>query len=128
MISIFGALGCICLLFILRILLRNQKAAFAAYVLITALPDSLIDIRVFPIGLVLNAVLLFVMMRFGLVAVTLAAFVSNLLASFPITLEASAWYSGAGYTALAIFAAIVLYAFRTSLAGRPFLGPSRLDD
>jgi hypothetical protein len=40
----------------------------------------------------------------------------------------SAWYSSYGFAALAIFAAIVLYAFRTSLGGRPLLAPSRLDD
>jgi hypothetical protein len=44
------------------------------------------------------------------------------------TLDASAWYAGYGYAVLAVFAAIVLYAFRTSLGGRPLLAPSRLDD
>jgi hypothetical protein len=47
---------------------------------------------------------------------------------FPITLDASAWYSGYGYLALSIWAAIVLYAFRTSLGGRPLLASSHLDD
>jgi hypothetical protein len=46
----------------------------------------------------------------------------------PITLDASAWYAPYGYAALAIIAAIVLYAFRTSLGGRPLLAPSPIDD
>jgi len=92
------------------------------------LPDALTDIRAFPIALVMGAAYLFVMMRFGLVAIALASFILGLLSSFPITLETSAWYSGAGYTALVIFAAIVLYAFRFSLGGRPLLSPSRLDE
>ena len=68
------------------------------------------------------------MMRFGLVAIALLSFVAGFLSSFPITFEASAWYSGAGYTALVIFAAIVLYAFRTSLGGRALLAAARLDE
>jgi len=46
----------------------------------------------------------------------------------PMTLDTSAWYAGYGYTALAIFAAIVLFAFRFSLGGRPLLASSHLDD
>jgi hypothetical protein len=126
--GIFSALVGVCLLFILRILLRNQKAAFAALVLLMTLPDALTDIRAFPIALVMGAAYLFVMMRFGLVAIALASFILGLLSSFPITLETSAWYSGAGYTALVIFAAIVLYAFRTSLGGRPLIGTAQLDE
>ncbi len=128
MVSIMVPLGLICLLFILRILLRNQKAAFAAFILITALIGALSDMRAYPIELIVTGVYLFVLMRFGLVAIALCFFAANLLSSFPITLEASAWYSGAGYTALAILAAIVLYAFRTSLGGRPMLGRASLED
>ena len=47
--------------------------------------------------------------------------------NFPLTLDASAWYSGYGFAALLIFAAVVLYAFRNSLGGRPLLGAPPLD-
>jgi len=126
--DIMVPLGLICLLFILRILLRNQKAALAAWVLILALVSALTDIRAFPISLIVSGLYLFVLMRFGLVAIALSSFVDSLLVTFPITLEASAWYSGAGYAALAIFAAIVLYAFRASLGGRPIFGRASLED
>jgi hypothetical protein len=46
----------------------------------------------------------------------------------PATLDTSAWYFGTGLGALAVLAVIVLYAFRTSLGGRPLLAPSHLDD
>ena len=59
----------------------------------------------------------------------LASYFTNaLFIGGPSTLDASAWYAGYGLAALAIFAAIVLYAFRTSLGGRPLLASSRLDD
>ena len=57
----------------------------------------------------------------------LSVFMVNFFLRFPVTLQASAWYSGAGYVALAILAVIILYAFRASLGGRPLLAPSRLD-
>jgi hypothetical protein len=45
-----------------------------------------------------------------------------------ITLDASAWYAPYGYAALAMLAAIVLYAFRTSLGGQPLFGRASLED
>jgi hypothetical protein len=58
----------------------------------------------------------------------IAAFVMSILFEVPTTLDTSAWYSGYGYAALAIFAAIVLYAFRFSLGGRPLIAAPHLDD
>jgi hypothetical protein len=46
----------------------------------------------------------------------------------PLTLDVSSWYARCSFTAVAIFAAIVLYAFRTSLGGRPIFGTPRLDE
>jgi hypothetical protein len=40
----------------------------------------------------------------------------------------SACYARYGYFALAIFAAIVLYAFYTSLGGRPLIAAPQLDE
>jgi len=45
-----------------------------------------------------------------------------------MTLDASAWYASYGYLALVTFGAMVLYAFRTSLGGRPLLAAQHLDD
>ena len=115
------------LLFLLRVLLRNQKAAIAAWILLWS-TLSLNSPWFFALSLVSNALILLVLMRFGLVAYALYFFTSFFIGAFPLTLDASAWYSHAGFAALAIFAAIVLYAFRYSLGGRPLLATSRLDD
>lgn len=53
------------------------------------------------------------MMRFDLLVLAVALVLWNLCMSFPLTLDASAWYSG--YGVLAVFAAIVFYAFRKAL-------------
>ena len=128
-ISLLTNLGLVGLLLFLRVILRNDKATLAASVLLLALTMlASASIWGFIYALVLSAMVLFFLMRFGL----LAACFSNLTALFfynvPITLDASAWYKVYGYTALAIFAAIVIYAFRTSLGGRPMFGTPRLDD
>jgi hypothetical protein len=124
-----GLLG-IFLLFLLRVLLRNQKAAIAAWILLWLVSSttSLISPWYFALSLVSYALVLFVLMRFGLVAYAFYFFSLLFFSVFPATLDASAWYSHAGFAALAIFAAIVLYAFRTSLGGRPMLGRASLED
>ena len=86
------------------------------------------NLWVFALRIVTAALLFFVLFRFGLVATVLTVFSDNLFANFPITLDASAWYSGVGYAVLMIFAAFVLYAFRTSLGGRPLFSAPHLDD
>ncbi len=126
--EIFVGLSLICLLFILRIMLRNQKAAFAAFIVIFALIPGLSDIGYVPISLVVISLSLFVLMRFGLVVLIFFTFLYDFFSIVPTTLDASAWYSGYGFAALAILAVIVLYAFRTSLGGRPLLASSHFDD
>ena len=81
-----------------------------------------------PASLITVTLYLLVLMRFGLVAIVLADCVAGLFLTFPNALEASAWYSDTGYAALAIFAVVVLYAFRTSLGGRPLITAPNLDD
>ena len=120
-------LAIVCLLFFIQILLRNQKAAIilCCFVLILIyMPASVLS---FASLFVFMAAWLFVLMRFGLIGGIFYLLVSYIVRA-PITFDASAWYSGYGYAALAIFAAIVLYAFYTSLGGRPLLASSRLDD
>ena len=65
---------------------------------------------------------------FGLVALIISASTTLLLVTFPVTYEISAWYSSYHLAALAIYAVVVLYAFRTSLGGRPVFGTPRLDE
>jgi len=71
---------------------------------------------------------LFVIFRFGLVAFIAEALFFNILLASPITIELSAWYSEIGLMGLFLLLALSLYAFHTSLGGRPIFGTSRLDD
>jgi len=119
----------ICFIFLLGILLRNQKAAIAATVILGAvLLTAGNSWWFFPVVLVVSSLVTFVLMRFGIVAALASYFTYSLFTGAPSTLDTSAWYAGYGLAAIAIFAAIVLYAFRFSLGGRPLLTSSRLDD
>jgi serine/threonine protein kinase len=123
------SLALVCLLLILLILLRNQKAAIAACLLLLSSLNLFSNYPwYFPVALVVAIINLFALTRFGLVALVLVTFSYQTFARLSIGLDASAWYAGYGFAALAIFAAIVLYAFRYSLGGRPLLAPSSFDD
>jgi serine/threonine protein kinase len=127
---ILESLPQVCLLVIMRGLLRNQSAAMIACVLLFALVNLPPNLSIFTVTETLIGTVLFftVLMRFGLLAAAFGWFATNIFQRYPITFDASAWYSGYGFAALAILAVIVLYAFRTSLGGRPLLASSQLDD
>jgi hypothetical protein len=66
--------------------------------------------------------------RLGFLALATQILFGLILVYFPITPQLSAWYSWIGLTGLALLFAFALYAFRTSLGGRPIFGTPRLDD
>jgi serine/threonine-protein kinase len=125
--SIVMGLIALCLLMIMKVLVRNQIAAVILCIIIAAMAALLTNIG--PIAALIYSTLFYlVLVRFGILAVILWAFANTILVGSPITLESSAWYSRYGYLGLTIFAAIVLYAFYTSFGGRPIFGTPRLDD
>ena|GEM_PF-1170181 len=125
---LFLTLVGISLFLILRVLLRNQKAAMVAWIMLAAaIPGYGNNVWTVAGSLSGGIICLWVLMRFGLVALAFV-YLTGLLFNSPITLDVSAWYSDYGFAVLAIFGAIVLYAFRTSLGGRPIFGTPRLDD
>jgi len=68
-----------------------------------------------------SAILLLLLMRFGLLATAAALFFQNILVCFPITTQLSAWYSGSS-CGTASTSRLTLYAFHTSLGGRRMFG------
>jgi hypothetical protein len=121
-----GALVIFCVLVVLRALLRSQIAAIAVCIIFMALTTG--PEHGYEAVLIWGVIWFFVLMRFGFLAAAFFIFASQVVVFLPVTLEGGAWYAGSGYLALAIFAAIVLYAFRTSLGGRPMLGRASLED
>jgi hypothetical protein len=125
-LSIFVGLTALCLLMIMKVLVKNQIAAVILCFIITVMVFSK---NMGPIAaLIFSTLFYLVLLRFGILSAILLIFAYDILRVSPITFESSAWYSPYGYLGLAIFAAIVLYAFYHSLGGRPLFGTPRLDD
>ncbi len=59
-----------------------------------------------------------VLTRFGLLSAVAANFVGNLLWSFPLTLNLSAWYAGYGLIPLLVVLGLAIWSCHTALAGR----------
>ena len=110
------------LIFILRVILRRNWLAAVGFVLIYALLNGLSATAAPTVaalsGAAETAVLVFVMLRFGLVSLLSASFVYVMMILFPLTTDFSLWYSGAALFAVLVIAAMAAFAFHTSLAGR----------
>jgi len=128
-VSMLVALGFTLLFFLLRAVLRKEWLAAGAFALIMAVPfehGAIAPIAVL-FGLVQAAALIFVFLRFGLLAFVFSNFFAHFL-EFPLTADSSAWYAGTSLFLLIVLAAIAVYGFRIALAGRPLLSGARLDD
>jgi serine/threonine-protein kinase len=71
------------------------------------------------LGLVNAAVLIVLLTRFGLLATFAAVLVGTIFENYLFTLDFSKPYAAAGLFGMLVIAAYAVYAFRTSLAGRP---------
>ena len=132
------------LLFVLFVLLRRRSFAMVAmilgltvtyvathggWLLANAPADhfapSLADIALFAAvqtGVILVAV------RFGLLTMLVASFVSVLLTLVPITIDSSVPYASSSRLIVATVIALAAYGWHTALAGRPMLGAIFLKD
>ena len=73
------------------------------------------------------AVILFVLVRFGLLAMIFLNVFANGLTSLPIGLDPSAWYAGYSVVSLLALIALAVYGFSISLAGRRVFSETLLD-
>jgi serine/threonine-protein kinase len=122
---LFAALMNACFLTVLRFLLRNGKAAVAAFFLVGTLNAAFSPAHPLAnlgVGSILAVGLTVVcLMRFGLLGLVGYAFVDQVFRLYPMTWQPSAWYSTATYAALISVAAIVAYSFKISLGGHRIL-------
>jgi len=114
-------------LFVLRILLRKQWAAAIAWVLLfTVLASG--DPGGWVSALIFSTLAVFVMIRFGLLALVANHVVFTILQHFPLTTQGSAWYAGIGLTGILLIASMAFYGFYTSLGGRAVFGRTILEE
>jgi hypothetical protein len=80
------------------------------------------------VGGIASVVTLFVLLRFGMLALVFTEFYLLFFTFYPITSEVTAWYAGASAFAALLGTALILYGFKSSLAGQPLFRNSLLGD
>jgi len=119
-------------LFLLRALLRKKwLTAIISVLLITFFRppsgDPFTTVTVVSI-LITTSLTVFLLLRFGLLAIVASHFFNDILGGFPLTTQMSAWYSGLSIAGILLMAAIAFYSFYTSLGGRPVFGGAVLEE
>ncbi|MGH9458663.1 MAG: serine/threonine-protein kinase [Thermoanaerobaculia bacterium] len=132
--GISSTLSALVLLLVLRLVTRNDAAAFLLTVPIWVL---VIGVTFHPAtgtlpeyGSAFGAagIGIWVLRRFGALALAMTTATMRILGYVPLTLSASEPYSPVVLGACAILALIALFAFRTSLGGKPAFGSGLLED
>jgi len=123
-ISMIEALVVLFVIFLFRVIARSEWGAAALYCLLVVTLDNL-GISHAAIGSLFSAAVgaltVYILIRYGLVAVAVLLFVNALLSRFPLTLDFSKWYAGVSLLALGTVLALAVLGFREALAGRTLL-------
>jgi serine/threonine protein kinase len=106
---------------LLRVILRNTWLAAAVFVagwvtFVTAATTAAAEFSVV-MGTILASLLLWVMIRFGVLPCVLM-FATSLSVNWPLTSDFSAWYADKGLIVVALVLALAVWSFRNALGGR----------
>ena len=129
--SLFFWLALLFVLVLLRALLRKEWAAGATWVLLFTVfgaAGSQFDPASIASQLIFFVLAVFVLIRFGLLALVAGYILRVLLTTFPLTSQGSAWYAGISLAGILLMAAIAFYGFYTSLGGRPVFGGTAFEE
>lgn len=109
------------MLFILRVLLRNQWLAAGAFVAIWTVLQTLGNAHpwiALPLIIAIYSIAAVALVRFGLVTLAVAAFTTDSIGNVPITLNPSAWYFGSTVFVVASLVLLAAWGFHAATAGR----------
>jgi len=109
------------LLVTLTILLRRRSLGIAALVLLilTALTAAYHgNPHLIPFGVAVAAILTFVLVRSGLLAVAVLQAVFGMTFAYPFTFGVASWATSTSLVSVAIITALSVWAFKTSLGGQ----------
>ena len=113
-------------LFGLKVLLRKEWIAAIALVAIFAIPRGLSSTYMaveIPAQILVYAIAVLIVLRFGFVPLACAVFTINLMANVPFSSDFSAWYMPASIVALLSVVALAGWGFYNSLGGEPVWRP-----
>jgi hypothetical protein len=106
----------------LKVLLRKEWLAAIVFVAIFAIPRGLSSsyMRVeLPAQIIVYAIALLIVIRFGLLPLAVAIFTINLLSNVPFSADFSVWYMPTSIMALLSVVLLLAWGFYHSLGGRP---------
>jgi serine/threonine-protein kinase len=119
------------LLLLFAVLLRRERLALGSVWALLTLFGTLVGnpgITALPGAAISAALVLFVLYRYGMVALCSLMFVTHLWVFYPMTTELTAWYAFDFVIGLAICVGLAVYGFYTSLAGQSLFGGKFLPD
>jgi len=119
--AVVSALIVLTVLFLLRVLVRIEWLSVVltgVFILLTSLGTENFKLEL-PAALVTAAIVVFILLRFGILALLFAYVFSDLILAAPFTFDFSRWYAARGAFVLVLIVAAWLWGFRLALAGRP---------
>jgi len=119
------------LLLLFVVLLRREGLALGVLWALLTLFGTLVGnlgVAALPGAAIGAALTLFVLYRYGMVALCAMLFVIHLWVFYPMTTDLTAWYAFDFVIGLAICVALAVYGFYTSLAGQSVFGGRFLQD
>ena len=106
----------------LTLILRRRAFAGAAIFLLQALVFSTalhFKPDLIPFGIAISVLVIFVLLRFGLLALVMLQATFHLTFARPIAFDPSSWTLTTSLTAIIVFVAVLAWAFKTAIGGQP---------
>ena len=121
--GLFSAFSITFTLFVIRFLVRSYWASVllsGLLVLLTFMGGENFLLET-PFAVLNSVIIMFALLRFGILALAVTFFTISLLTSFPITLDLSLWYAPQALLMFAMLAVMLAYGMRTALGNQPLL-------
>jgi len=119
------------LLLLFVTIVRNEWISVALLWIVATLLQTLVmgsEIKILPFTGLSALILIVLLYRYGLLALTTAVFVMHLWVFYPITTELRAWYAFDFVVGALLCVGLATWAFYTSLAGQKLFAGNLLDD
>jgi serine/threonine-protein kinase len=129
--AILTALALLALLFAFRTLLRRDWAAAVAFILFVGIVNTVGSgglLVVLVPRLIGAGLTVYLLIRFGVLALAASSIFDVFLGSFPLTTQMSAWYADISLAGIVLMAALAFYGFYTSLGDNPMFGADALEE
>jgi hypothetical protein len=120
---VVSALIVLTVLFLLRVLVRIEWLSVALtglFIVLSGLGGENFKLE-FPLALLNAAIVVFVLVRFGVLALLFAQFFSNLILTVPFTWDFGRWYATRGVLPILLIIGAWVWGLKLALGGRPVL-------